>query len=442
MPSLPQPFAPSTAAPRPARRLARRSALGALALLAGCSNEATAPGEEAPPPALSFTAPPRVDPNLAGRGTIVSATPGTRISRATAAILLGLAGASGTFAARFDVQPWVVRYRTPGVDGTLVTASGAVYLPVTTGAPLPVLVYQHGTVTDRREVPSNLAAQEGQVFGTAYGADGHVVVLPDYLGLGSSDAPFHPYLHIASQASAAVDLLRAARTLAQQQGLALDPAQLYLTGYSQGGGAALGLHRVLERDHAAEFPVRASVPMSGPYDLSGTARTLYESDPAYGPSVRYATFLAASMTRTYGLAPQLDVVLAPPADRVGEALLAGTATSAQLGTLPARPRQVLQAGLRTAVLRGDTTYAFWRALRDNDVVDWAPRAPVRLYFGGADRDVPPANATSAAAMMRAAGARNVAAVSVGASLDHGTAVIPATLAGRRFLDSVRAGQIP
>jgi hypothetical protein len=381
-----------------------------------------------------------VAPGLEGRGALLEATAGARIGRAAAAQFIAAAGAGGAFTARYDVRPYAVRYRTPGVDGALTTASGAVYLPVGAPGAVPVLAYQHGTVTARASVPSSLAQDEGRLYGAAYGSDGFAVVLPDYLGLGTSDAPFHPYLHVATQASAAVDLLRAARALAAREGAALDPGSLYLTGYSQGGAAAQGLHRALERDHAAEFPVRASAPMSGPYDLSGTARGLLAADPAYLSSVLYTAYLAASMTRTYQLTPRLAEVLVPPVAAAADALLAGTVRLGQLAALPGRPRAALQPAL-LAALAADAAHPFWRALGDNDVLDWAPRAPVRLYFGGADRDVPPANAATAESRMRAAGAANVAAVSVGAALDHGGAVLPATLAGKRFIDSVRAGLV-
>ena len=64
-----------------------------------------------------------------------------------------------------------------------------------------------------------------------------------------------------------------------------------------------------------------------------------------------------------------------------------------------------------------------------------------MYYGGADRDVYPQNALTAESKMKANGARNVAAVNVGATLDHGGAVLPATIAGKLFLDSLRRGQI-
>jgi pimeloyl-ACP methyl ester carboxylesterase len=423
-----------------------RAALPALALLAACGSDATSPNTTPPPgggngATFSFTRPPDPSPTLAGRGAVTGTSTGPTIPRATISLLLAAEGATRAFQARYDVRSYAMTYQTPGVDGTLVTASGALYLPAGASGPLPVLVYQHGTVTSRDDVPSRLASGgEGQLIGAAYAADGFAVVLPDYIGYGASTAPYHPYLHAATEAAAAVDLLRAASKAAPGLGASLDGAQVFVTGYSQGGHAAAALQRALERDYAGEFTVRASAPMSGPYDLSGTAARLLTTNPAYGPSVVYGALLGASMTRTYNLAPSLSAVFAPPYDATAGALVAGSVSSAQLGALPSTVRAEFQPALLGA-LASDSTHPFWRALRDNDELDWAPRAPTRLYFGGADRDVDPSNAPTAAARMRAAGAANVAAVNVGATLGHGEAVVPATIAGRVFFDSVRAGLV-
>ncbi len=431
---------------RAARRRAPACAtLSLLAIAAACgSSDATAP---TPPTtggaAFSFTRPPDPSPTLAGRGSVASVVAAPALPRLAIAALLVTEGAGGAFTARYDARPYAITYQTPGVDGALVTATGALYLPVNppAGAALPVLVYQHGTVTDRNAVPSRLATGgEGQLIGAAYAADGFAVVLPDYVGYGGSSAPYHPYLHAVTEAGAAVDLLRAAVPTAAAAGTPLDRTQVFVTGYSQGGHAAAALQRALERDYAAEFTVRASAPMSGPYNLSGTAAALLASNPTYSSSVVYAALLGASMTRTYGLTAQLSGVFAPPADATAAALITGTVTSAQLAALPAQPRGEFQPALLSA-LSADANHPFWQALRDNDEIDWAPRAPTRLYFGGADRDVDPSNAPTATTHMQAAGAHNVAAVDVGATLDHGGAVVPATLAGRIFFDSVRAGTV-
>ena len=118
----------------------------------------------------------------------------------------------------------------------------------------------------------------------------------------------------------------------------------------------------------------------------------------------------------------------------------GVATSDALASLPSRPRAVLRADVVQAML-ANRDHPFWLAARDNDATDWVPRAPLRMYYGGADRDVPPQNALTAESRMRANGAHAVAAVNVGASLDHGGAVLPATIAARFFLDSLRRGLV-
>jgi hypothetical protein len=305
-----------------------------------------------------------------------------------------------------------------------------------------MVVYMHGTIRHKTDAPSYLLqTPEGDVFGATYASDGSVLVEPDYLGLGVAGAgTYHPYLHLQTEASAGVDLLRATRLLAAQRGVTLAARDLFVTGYSQGGGAAMGLFRELERNFASELPVLGAALGSGPYDLGSTARTMLEANPDYHAAALYTAYLIATLDTVYRIAPQLSDLLATPNDRIAAHLRDGTATDAELATLPSHPRAVIRADVVQAML-ADANHPVWQAARDNDTYDWAPRTPIRMYYGGADRDVPKENALTAATRMRANGAPNVAAVNVGESLDHGGAVLPATIAGKLFLDSLRRGQI-
>lgn len=419
----------------PSLRQPQRVALLGLSLLAAaCGGDATT-APTTPPSTPALVRPPVVAPNATGRGELVSFTAfPARITRLEATIALTAAGAIPTFTPRFDVQGYTVNYRTPGLNGQLTVASGAVYLPLGVPAAVPVVAYMHGTVTNRLSVPSNPLVQEGLLFGTAFGSDGAVVVMPDYLGLGGNAGP-QLYLHQQTHASAAIDLLRAARTLTERLGVATQRNNLFVTGYSQGGGVAMGLLRELERNHATEFPVLGAAPMSGPYDLSGTVRTALLLNPPYPPAVGYAALIAGSMATVYNLGP-LSNFLVAGAVPTATAMLNGTVTDAQLATLPRTPRDLLVPSFLGKISL-DTNDLFWQALKDNDTYDWVPRVPVRLYYGGADLDVPPQNALTAQGIMRARGATSVAAVNVGATLNHGTAVLPATIAAKRFLDSLR-----
>lgn len=413
-----------------------------LAAAAACGDVGGGATEPPPTPAVGLDVPPVPAPDLPGRGELVAFTPGPRVSRLEVAAVLVTTGAARAFSARHDAQAYVVRYRTPGVRGGLVTASGAVWIPLGAGGARPTVVYLHGTATDPADAPSDPRAPEGQLFGALWASDGAVAVLPDYLGRGvAREGTYHPYLHRQSAATAGVDLLRAARALTRRLGVAVDPRDLFVTGYSQGGHAAMALVQELERNHTAEFPVLGGAPGGGPYDLAGTGRLLLERNADYRASSVYTAFLMATLDTVYRLDPPLAALLAPPHDRTARSLIGGTSTGAERATLPARPRDVLRPALAAAML-ADSAHPVWRAMRDNDVHDWRPRAPLRLYYGGADRDVPPENALLAERRLRARGAGDVAAVNVGARLDHGLAVLPATVAGRFFLDTLRRRLAP
>jgi dienelactone hydrolase len=114
--------------------------------------------------------------------------------------------------------------------------------------------WQHGTTTQRSEVPSKPTPDEGVVASLVFAGHGYLLAAPDYLGLGTSEGR-HPYYHAESTAASVVDLLRAARRLAEARDLAW-PEPLFLTGFSQGGHASIAALRELEA--AAEPGLRVT----------------------------------------------------------------------------------------------------------------------------------------------------------------------------------------
>src|SRR5215831_7154195 len=123
------------------------------------------------------------------------------------------------------------------------SASGALMVP--TGAvgpcsgPRPILLYAHGTATDRTtnlaNVPSN---QEGVLIAAMFAAQGFIVVAPNYAGYDSSPLQYHPFLNGDQQSKEMIDALTAARTALGKipaSSTTEAPGLLFLTGYSQGG---------------------------------------------------------------------------------------------------------------------------------------------------------------------------------------------------------------
>ncbi|KQV90795.1 hypothetical protein ASD15_01610 [Massilia sp. Root351] len=177
-----------------------------------------------------------------------------------------------------------LRYQTVGGQGEPADAGGVIMLP--SGAdpqcsgPRPVLLYAHGTVLDKTFSMARLNG-EARLVASMFAAQGYIVVAPDYAGYGNSSLPYHPYLNAEQQAGDMVDALRAARTAYAVLG-AKASAQLFLTGYSQGGFVALATQRAIQLHHADEFTVTATAALSGPYALVRMADGIFSGRPNTG----------------------------------------------------------------------------------------------------------------------------------------------------------------
>ncbi len=334
---------------------------------------------------------------------------------------------------QYGAKFYRITYTTTNVQGLTDTVSGLVAIPDNPANVYPRLVYQHGTAGTKLGVPSFNAAQGGEgSIGLLFAGLGYVSLLPDYLGLGVSKG-FHPYVHAASEASVAVDMLRVLPDFNAQYDVHTNE-QLFITGYSQGGHAAMALHREIETDLADEFTVTAAAPMSGPYSIGEVMRSLILSDsvyyyPAYLPN----TIL--SFQTVYGnLFSQLsDVFKDPYASVIGQfysgAISLDDLNSQLIALLTAnegdsRPLRMLQPAIVQAVTT-NPDHPFNIALKDNNVYAWAPVAPTRIYYCMADDQVPYLNSLLARDTMLARGANYVVATDVNPTADHGGCVVPA-----------------
>ena len=136
-----------------------------------------------------------------------------------------------------------ITYLSRGPEGEDVVVSGSVSTPrgeVPEGG-WPVISWAHGTTG----VADACAPSSGSVPGSdgeylryvnetldGFVKAGYAVVQTDYVGLGTPG--IHPYINGESEASAVIDIVRAARQLDSSIG-----AVWYAAGHSQGGHAAL-----------------------------------------------------------------------------------------------------------------------------------------------------------------------------------------------------------
>lgn len=316
--------------------------------------------------------------------------------------------------AKCGVMVVELHYATIGVNGESADASAALLLPDVPAPPegYPLLGWAHGTETRRAATQAAQAAQAADFeLSSFYASKGYVVVASDYLGLGLSRYPFHPYLHAASEASAIVDALRAARNAGPLFG-ARYSGKVMLGGYSQGGHAAMAAQRAIERDYPAEFDLVGTASMSGPYELSYSFAALWRDSGREGGEALISPLLSyavVAMQRVYGnIYARPEDVFRPPYAGEVEVLFPGPLDLFDLA------RREEFAGLRSldgmrqpafssSFLRpgGD---AFSAALARNDLLDWTPRTPMILCGAAQDFIVPFANAVRAKAAFGARGA--------------------------------------
>ena len=98
------------------------------------------------------------------------------------------------------------------------------------------------------------------------------------------------------------------------------------------------------------------------------------------------------------------------------------------------PKYILQDSILQAVLNNPQHPASL-AMADNDVFNWAPKAPTRLIYCKADDQVPYTNSLVAEAKMQELGASDVEALDIKSNADHGQCIEPALLATAAFFGS-------
>lgn len=130
--------------------------------------------------------------------------------------------------------------------------------------PYPLLGWGRptGTVRTEEQAKDIRDAKGNDPLVTRLASQGYVVVSSDYLGLGKSNYGYHPYLHSATEASATIDAMRAARNVLQRLNTPLS-GKVMLSGYSQGGHTAMATQREIETHLSKEFHLVASAPISG-----------------------------------------------------------------------------------------------------------------------------------------------------------------------------------
>ncbi len=114
-----------------------------------------------------------------------------------------------------DILLYHIEYATVGGANEATTGSSALMVPTGLGANCtgarPIILYAHGTTTDRAFDMANMQNTETLFLAALFASHGYIVVAPNYAGYDTSTLPYHPYLIADQESMAASSSLPATR---------------------------------------------------------------------------------------------------------------------------------------------------------------------------------------------------------------------------------------
>ena len=329
-----------------------------------------------------------------------------------------------------EVDIYEVIYKVQWIDGTWRNASGIYYVPKVKKA-VPYMMFGHGTQIQKDR---NISDNDSQQFiCLAHATDGYATMFPDYYGIGKGEGK-HLYQHSWSEAHAFIYMLMAIDELNKE--LHVEPSgQLFLTGYSQGGHASFAAHKYIEELNDPRFQVTASSPMSGAYDMTGEQEKYMFQEY---PRPFYLPYLLLSYQEAYNI---LDTenpydAFKTPFDTLFPGFFEDNdrKTLDELNKLlPKIPMKVVEPQF-IAEYQADPNHPFKVRLRENNLTDWKPQAPVQLCYCKGDQEVSYKNSEVAYEHIKALGVDHIILNNLSDHLDHNTCSAFAVLATKYYFD--------
>jgi len=328
----------------------------------------------------------------------------------------------------YGYKAYKIPYVTTDEEGNSVKASGLMVVPV--GMPAVVseqigysmVSDDHGTIFTNSETSTVVAEDSYAPAGSSVlltSLGGFVTLQPDYIGFGDSNDHYHPFVLKRSLANATVDFIEVAKTFALKQNIKLN-GQLFLTGYSEGGYAAMATLQKIESE--GKIQVALAAPMSGPYAFEAMAMGVLSE-----PKLTVPSFMA-NIAYAYAKAYDEDIsnIINEPYASKLETLMDGSKVrkeiDAELTTITTG-----ESGLFNPVFVHDffTNPDNWfkKAAQENNVHNWVPQTPVRLVHCKGDSVIPYKISEFTEGTMKQMGALNIAVVPVEQTLGLGDALV-------------------
>lgn len=340
------------------------------------------------------------------------------------------------------LKAYKITYYTRNEKNVLVKATGLLMYP-NVNFKLSNVIYDHPTTDSRENVPSNLKGifWFGFIMELSYALNGYVVMAPDYVGMGSGDG-VHPYVNSITEGGATVDFVKAANTvLAQQNVKRYD--EYFLTGYSQGGHAAMSTLKYLSTNNPNNLKIKYAFMGDGPYDLSGvTLNEGFLQKSVYPATAFLGYILNSCQSAGHNIyTNNVSEVISPGYLDAYNYHVAQDNGGILWG--PLIWRNMFTPSF-IADLTNNQNANTRKCLKANNVSDWYNKTPTTMGTSTIDLIVPPNNTYNTVNAQRAyypwydLNKYNIDKLSWG-PLGHGGGAIPYVLASNAKFNSLRSG---
>lgn len=314
----------------------------------------------------------------------------------------------------YGYKAYKIPYMTTDEEGNSVKVSGLMVVP--TGVPDAVkqlgfstVSDDHGTIFANAEAPTVVADNNNAPAGSSViltSLFAFVTLQPDYIGFGDSSDHYHPFILKKSLASTTVDFIKAAKKFAIDNGIHLND-QLFLTGYSEGGYAAMATLQQIERE--GELQVTMAAPMDGPYIVDGLAAQVLHASALSVPSFMANIGYAYAKVYDEDIASVINELYASKLDTLFDGSKARPEIDPELTTVTTGADGLFNPAFVAGFFSGNW---FSQAVMDNSVYKWAPQTPVQLVHCIGDDVIPFSISEGTKQTMDAYGAASVTLVPV------------------------------
>jgi pimeloyl-ACP methyl ester carboxylesterase len=287
----------------------------------------------------------------------------------------------------YSVDVYNLSYRTKYKEQEII-ASGLLCMPAGEGI-FPILSFQNGTNTAHANAPTeNSGSFIFQVLQGLAG-NGYILLIPDYIGFGSSDTIVHPYYLKKPTTDAVIDFIKASREFIDYY---IDEAvysqDCYLAGYSQGGWASLAVLHAIEHDKNIDIQVKATSCGAGAYDLLKATDYILSLDTFPGPL--YLPYYLYSHQQYGSISDPIHKYFQEPFASVIPDLFDGTYTLTEVNS---QLTDTISNLLTLNFIQNFRSDAAYREIRNdmesNSVSAWNASSLLRFYHGTKDVHVAP-----------------------------------------------------